>query len=441
MEGSSTVSVPISNFTELSKKLTKQIKDADIKKGGIYFTPQSIIKRNIEIIKTKTTLPHSKITILEPSCGSGEFINIVNSEFTNSTITGIELNKEIYKEIVKPEFKLSLKSESDSNNNNKIEPFINKDYTKWEDKRLFDLIIGNPPYFVMKKSDIPGVYLDDFDGRPNIFVLFMLISLKKLKPDGILSFVLPTSFLNCLYYDKLRSKIFNEYKIIDIINCDDDKYLETQQNTIIFIVQNRQNEASSNKNFTLLINNYTIFNTIDKIKILNELLVGATTLSEYNFDVNVGNIVWNQHKDILTDDNTKTRLIYNSDIIKNKLDMIKYKNEDKKNYIDLSKLDNKKSESKPLLVMNRGYGKGTYKLDYCLIEIDNYVIENHLICIRSSGDTVDTIEGTGNQALIKKYKKIMKSFKNPKTTKFIETYFGNAAINTMELKHILPLYI
>ena len=441
MEGSSTVSVPISNFTELSKKLTKQIKDADIKKGGIYFTPQSIIKRNIEIIKTKTTLPHSNITILEPSCGSGEFINIVNSEFTNSTITGIELNKEIYKEIVKPEFKLSLKSESGCDSNNKIEPFINKDYTKWEDKRLFDLIIGNPPYFVMKKSDIPDIYLDDFDGRPNIFVLFMLISLKKLKPDGILSFVLPTSFLNCLYYDKLRSKIFNEYKIIDIINCDDDKYLETQQNTIIFIVQNRQNEASSNKNFTLLINNYTIFNTIDKIKILNELLVGATTLSEYNFDVNVGNIVWNQHKDILTDDNTKTRLIYNSDIIKNKLDMIKYKNEDKKNYIDLSKLDNKKLESKPLLVMNRGYGKGTYKLDYCLIEIDNYVIENHLICIRSSGDTGDTIEGAGNQALIKKYKKIMKSFKNPKTTKFIETYFGNAAINTMELKHILPLYI
>lgn len=441
MEGSSTVSVPISNFTELSKKLTKQIKDADIKKGGIYFTPQSIIKRNIEIIKTKTTLPHSKITILEPSCGSGEFINIVNSEFTNSTITGIELNKEIYKEIVKPEFKLSLGSGNGSGN--KIEPFINKDYTKWEDKRLFDLIIGNPPYFVMKKSDIPDIYLDDFDGRPNIFVLFMLISLKKLKPDGILSFVLPTSFLNCLYYDKLRNKIFNEYKIIDIINCDDDKYLETQQNTIIFIVQNRKNEASSNKNFTLLINNYTIFNTIDKIKILNELLVGATTLSEYNFDVNVGNIVWNQHKDILTDDNTKTRLIYNSDIIKNKLDMIKYKNEDKKNYIDLNKLDNKKSESKPLLVMNRGYGKGTYKLDYCLIEIDNYVIENHLICIRSSGDGAGTVEGagTGNQALIKKYKKIMKSFKNPKTTKFIETYFGNAAINTMELKHILPLYI
>jgi hypothetical protein len=29
-----------------------------------------------------------------------------------------------------------------------------------------------------------------------------------------------------------------------------------------------------------------------------------------NFEVNVGNIVWNQHKNILTTDKNKTRLIY-----------------------------------------------------------------------------------------------------------------------------------
>jgi hypothetical protein len=36
-------------------------------------------------------------------------------------------------------------------------------------------------------------------------------------------------------------------------------------------------------------------------------------------------------------------------------------------------------------LLNRGYGKGKYKLDYCLINIDyEYLIENHLICIRSN---------------------------------------------------------
>ena len=33
------------------------------------------------------------------------------------------------------------------------------------------------------------------------------------------------------------------------------------------------------------------------------------------FKVSVGNVVWNQHKKILTDDSSKTRLIYSSDIV------------------------------------------------------------------------------------------------------------------------------
>ena len=33
----------------------------------------------------------------------------------------------------------------------------------------FDLIIGNPPYFVMKKTDVDESYHNYFDGRPNIF--------------------------------------------------------------------------------------------------------------------------------------------------------------------------------------------------------------------------------------------------------------------------------
>jgi hypothetical protein len=53
-----------------------------------------------------------------------------------------------------------------------------------------------------------------------------------------------------------------------------------------------------------------------------------------NFKVSVGTIVWNQHKHILTNDNKKTRLIYSSDINNNNLINVKYKNEEKKNYID-----------------------------------------------------------------------------------------------------------
>ena len=164
---------------------------------------------------------------------------------------------------------------------------------------------------------------------------------------------------------------------------------------------------------------------ITKIK---KLYKNSTNLDKLGFTVNVGNVVWNQCKDILTTDSTQTRLIYTSDISNKQLGCKQYKNEQKKNYI------NKEGENKPLLVLNRGYGVGTYNFEYCLINCDfDYLIENHLVCIRSKENKPDDI-------LIAMYKKIMSSFENEKTKEFIKLYFGNSAVNTTELIFILPIY-
>ena len=87
-----------------------------------------------------------------------------------------------------------------------------------------------------------------------------------------------------------------------------------------------------------------------------------------------------------------------------------------------------------MLVLNRGYGVGKYDFTYCLIDEDfEYLIENHLICIRYTK--------TINKNCLKElYNKIVKSFEQHKTQEFIKLYFGNNAINTTELCEILPIY-
>ena len=88
-----------------------------------------------------------------------------------------------------------------------------------------------------------------------------------------------------------------------------------------------------------------------------------------------------------------------------------------------------------MLVVNRGYGVGKYKFEYCLIEGGfDYLIENHLIYIECH-------TGMSDEELIHTYSMIITSFEDPRTKKFIETYFGNNAINTTELQHVLPIYI
>jgi hypothetical protein len=44
------------------------------------------------------------------------------------------------------------------------------------------------------------------------------------------------------------------------------------------------------------------------------------------------------------------------------------------------------------------------------------------------------------EELIKIYEKIIKSFKNPKTKKFIEIFLGNNSLSKTELETIFPIY-
>lgn len=397
----------MTDYTEKSKLLTKQI-NKDVKnKNGIYFTPPSIIEKHAQILKK-----HLKGVkkVLEPSCGSCEYIKVFQSE--KYDITGIEYDNTIYD---------SIKDDTYTNTT-----LIHADYLKWEATDKYDLIIGNPPYYVISKNDMPDEYKGYYDGRPNIFIIFILKSLELLNDNGILGFVLPANFLNCLYYDKTRKHINDNYKILDITECVNDKYLDTKQETVLITI--KKQKRFSNNDYVTKHLDYTIFNTKEKTKELTTLRKNSTTLSAMGMNVNVGNVVWNQKKGELTNDSTNTRLIYSSDIKDNNLVLTKYKNEDKKNYI---KQDGNKDM---ILVINRGYGVGKYNFGYCLIDVDyDYLIENHLICIRSTGDK-------SRDELKTLYEKIIKSFDDDKTQKFIELYFGNSAINTTEMKYILPIY-
>ena len=50
---------------------------------------------------------------------------------------------------------------------------------------------------------------------------------------------------------------------------------------------------------------------------LKKIYDNSTSLSKLCMNISVGKVVWNEQKNILTDDESKTRLIYNSDIINN----------------------------------------------------------------------------------------------------------------------------
>lgn len=408
---------PSYTYSKLSYELTKKINTIEKKNNGIFFTPPTTVYKTIEYLKPYMS---SIKDVLEPSCGSCEFILQLHSLYPDLFITGVENNTIIYENIKHLQ-------------NEKI-TLHNEDFITFDNPKKYDLIFGNPPYFVMKKKDVDSSYYTYFDGRPNIFILFIIKSISYLNPNGIISFILPKSFLNCLYYTKTRTHIFENFKIIVLEECKD-SYIETAQETILFIIQSTNNDfkykdevRKINSAYSIM-NEYSVFGIPSHIQKINELYKDSTTLQKLGFNVNVGNIVWNQHKSILTDDISKTLLIYSSDIKNNTLSIQSYSNKEKKNYI------NKKGITGPLLIINRGYGVGNYSFEYCLINLEKeYLIENHLICIRYT-------QKITSSKLIKLYEKIIKSLQDKRTTEFVKLYFGNNAINTSEISEILPIYL
>ena len=135
-------------FSKLSLDLTKDI-DKDIKKNsGIFFTPPATISTTLQYLK-EYNINFNRI--LEPSCGSCEFITQINKLYPTAHITGIELNQHIFN---------SIKSFQSPN----VE-LINIDFLNFNTEKTFDLIIGNPPYSVIKKDDINAIYYNYFEKR------------------------------------------------------------------------------------------------------------------------------------------------------------------------------------------------------------------------------------------------------------------------------------
>jgi adenine-specific DNA-methyltransferase len=398
--------------------VTKELTKKEKKDYGIFITPKVIIEKlTNSVIKIANDNNIIIKDILEPSCGTCEFVNYIDVILNDIKIDAVEYNFNIFKRLK------NLKFKNDVN-------LINNNFIKFDNNINYSLIIGNPPYFVCKKEDVPQEYKEYISGRPNIFGLFILHSLLLLKNDGLLAFIVPKSFLNSIYYSKIRNYIKKTCEIMEIIDFElDNEFIDTEQATLGLILKknNTNNNEPCDCKYSMDINGDFIFTTnYDELKSVFE---GSTTLIKMGLRVRTGNIVWNEHKEKMTNDSDETLLIYNTNITKNnELEIKSFKNDEKKQYI---KLDGRIDT---VMVVNRGNGNSKYKLNYAIIDKKIYLIENHLNEIYASSSIK-------KDELINIFNKISQSFKNPKTQKFIDLFLGNNGLSKTELETIFPIYL
>ena len=220
----------MSSYSQITLDVTRRLSKAEKKEYGFFVTPPSIIGKLLERIQSLyPTNPFANI--LEPSCGTCEILSAVSKIYMESQIDGIEWNKTVYDSIIEYQ-------------SDRIH-LIHEDFLKFNKPEAYDLVIGNPPYFVCQKEQVPTEYRKYITGRPNIFTIFILHSLDQLKSGGVLAFVLPKSFLNSAYYEEVRIFINTICVIKDLIDFEDcNDFLDTQQATFGLIIEKKVNKAS-----------------------------------------------------------------------------------------------------------------------------------------------------------------------------------------------------
>ncbi|WP_341200187.1 Eco57I restriction-modification methylase domain-containing protein [Croceibacter atlanticus] len=238
-----------------------------------------------------------QLTICDPACGSGAFLNQaldflikehnyidelkvkvlggglqfpdIENTILENNIYGVDLNEEsveiaklsLWLRTAQPRRKLNDLSSNIKCGNSLIDvkAVAGEKAFKWEDKFPeifakggFDAIIGNPPYVQTSIPDNHKEYLEKkyrgSQGKPDLYRFFIEKGIGLINSKGYFSFITPNSFLSIPSAQKLRQLIKNEAFLTEIINFSGMVFKDASINTVIFIL----NKASKTDSLRII---------------------------------------------------------------------------------------------------------------------------------------------------------------------------------------------
>lgn len=89
------------------------------------------------------------------------------------------------------------------------------------EKGGFDIVIGNPPYGVSIKDDYRKAVVASWGNVPDyeIYYYFIVLSAPLLKEKGIMSYIIPNTFLFNTFAKHFREMLVEKWNVLEILDC------------------------------------------------------------------------------------------------------------------------------------------------------------------------------------------------------------------------------
>jgi type I restriction-modification system DNA methylase subunit len=352
---------------EIDKTKTKR------KKDGVFYTPKYITKyivdntvgklclekkETLQLVESDYTIDKKRqkkttqdltdklneyrnwllqLTICDPACGSGAFLNQaldflitehkyidelqaklfgdalvlsdVEGSILENNLFGVDINEEsveiaklsLWLRTAQPNRKLNDLNSNIKCGNSLIDDVAiagdkafnwQKEFKKIFDKGGFDVIIGNPPYSYrntisnVEKKFFENNYIS-YEGNFDLYKFFIEKGLVLSKTQGLFSFITSSSFLIQTSFKKLRKLMLTNNDLIELIPLGPSVFEDATVDTAIFIIK-----KESNSNFIKIGNPKNSFDILKRdFRIINKTRFSEN--KDFIFDCNLSDDAFN----------------------------------------------------------------------------------------------------------------------------------------------------
>jgi len=181
------------------------------KATGSYYTPTKVVKKLCHSLLSMNGSAGK--TVLDPCCGTGNFILQLPASFDHNNVYGHDIDK-ISVQIARINYALKYMV----HDKHTIYSHISEqDYLSFSNDETFDFIIGNPPwgyhYSENEKKRLRNKYASAAGSNIESYDVFVEQAFHNLKSNGVLAFVLPEAFLNVKAHTPIRKLLLKQTSI------------------------------------------------------------------------------------------------------------------------------------------------------------------------------------------------------------------------------------